>query len=252
MDLMEKYLKELSTTLESIKKERINIIRAADLMAETIRNGGLVHVFGTDAHAAMVGEEMFFRNGGLIQVNPIFDPGISLYHGAYRSSILEKLEGLARPILQYYENIRKDDVMIIINPYGINAVSIDAAIESRRMGLKVIAITSPGLSRTVSGNNELRHPSGKSLSELEEVDIVIDSGISEGECILKLKSSSEKSGCISTICNTVIANLLTAYTVERLAEKDFGPRTWYSKYDIEKNKQNLENIYKYIHKIKHL
>lgn len=60
-----------------------------------------------------------------------------------------------------YCKIDPDDVMIVVNAYGINANAIDAAIESKKMGVKVIAVTSPGFSKVVPSDHPARHPSKK-------------------------------------------------------------------------------------------
>jgi len=39
----------------------------------------------------MIVEELFYRTGGLVPVNPVFDSGTMLHEGALRSTRLERL-----------------------------------------------------------------------------------------------------------------------------------------------------------------
>ncbi len=57
---------------------------AAQAAYESICRGGLLHVFAT-GHSHMIAEELFFRAGGLVPVNPILDPSLTLEAGAIGS-----------------------------------------------------------------------------------------------------------------------------------------------------------------------
>ncbi len=69
------------------------IRRAAEMVAETVGQGGLVHAFGT-GHSHMLAEELFYRAGGLAAVNPILVDSLMLHTGAERSTELERRRGI--------------------------------------------------------------------------------------------------------------------------------------------------------------
>ncbi|MCR6624693.1 MAG: SIS domain-containing protein, partial [archaeon YNP-LCB-024-027] len=81
-DSIDKYYLAVTSLLKRIyEEERINIEKAADVLVKAIKEDRLVHVFGTGGHSAMGAEEMFYRAGGLVPINPILDPGIVLHFG---------------------------------------------------------------------------------------------------------------------------------------------------------------------------
>ncbi|NLY18148.1 MAG: SIS domain-containing protein, partial [Clostridiaceae bacterium] len=112
--MTEKYIKLLSVYLNKLKIEESNLNAAAKLMADAIKNDRLIHIFGTDPHSASIGDEMFCKGGGLVNINPFYDPAFSLAHGGYRCSLCQTLDGLAPVIMEYYENVRVGDPIIII------------------------------------------------------------------------------------------------------------------------------------------
>jgi len=79
---------------------------------------------------------MFYRTGGIVPVNAILEPGVSLAFGATRSTFVERLPGYAGGVLRYY-GVGEGDVLVIVNAYGINGVTIDSALEGKKLGAKV-------------------------------------------------------------------------------------------------------------------
>jgi uncharacterized phosphosugar-binding protein len=252
MDYLEDYIQTISQMPRKIfNSEKTNILSAAKLMANATQAGKFIHIFGTDAHSSIAGEEFFWRVGGLMNINPIFDPGFSLAHGAYRCWMIEQLPGYAASILNYYM-LNSNDVIIIVNSYGINRVTIDAAIEAKNKGLTVIAITSKKLADSIPKQHSLRHPSKYSLYELKEVDIVIDGGIIEEDNIIKIPEMEQKMGPLSTIYNSIVLGMLNAVTVKMLYERGFEPDILKCMYENDGMKHNEKMIEKYNDIIKHL
>jgi uncharacterized phosphosugar-binding protein len=86
---------------------------AGQLCADTIAQGGVIHVFGT-GHSAHQAAEMFYRAGGLACVNAILEPLLSVNAGALLSTWTERQPGLASPILDRYE-LHAGEPMIIFS-----------------------------------------------------------------------------------------------------------------------------------------
>jgi len=58
--------------LDKIYSEEADAIQqTGKMLAEVFSRDGLLHVFGC-GHSHMIEEELFFRAGGLAQVNPIY------------------------------------------------------------------------------------------------------------------------------------------------------------------------------------
>jgi uncharacterized phosphosugar-binding protein len=231
---------------EIMAKERENLDAAADLMANSIKEGRLVHVFGTGGHNIMAGMEIFKRAGSLVPLNGIFPPGLSVtnHHPA-----TERLVGYARPVLIHY-GVQAGDVILVINVNGINAVTIDAAVEAREMGLKVIAITSRQFSNAVPAGVPARHPSNADLADLG--DILIDTYVPVGDAVIDVEGVGLKVSSISTMTNTFVVQALVAMTVDKLVRMGVEPEVWASANVEGGTENNRKYRQKYGGRIHHL
>ena len=245
--VVEQYYNETQRILKDImNRERENIEKATDLMSESIREGRLIHIFGTGGHNIMAAMDIFKRAGSLVPINPLFPPGLSV---ADAHPATERLLGYAKMALIHY-NVQKGDVILIINCNGINSVTIESAIESKNMGLKVIAVTSREFSRGIPPGTLSRHPSNKDLCDLG--DIVIDSHVPLGDAVVSVNNYYQKVSSISTMANTFIGQSLVAMTVDKLVKMGVEPEVWASanvKGGTENNRKFRE---KYRGKIYHL
>ena len=65
------YLNKIYKMMELIERQEQQAMdAAAEAAYRSIKNGGLLHVFST-GHSHMIVEEMFYRSGGLVPINPI-------------------------------------------------------------------------------------------------------------------------------------------------------------------------------------
>jgi uncharacterized phosphosugar-binding protein len=213
---------ELIDTIGS--KEQESVDRAADLMVQAITDDELIHVIGTGGHSNMGAWEMFSRAGGLAAVNAILDPGTSLQYGARRSSAIERTPGYGVAVLKAYDIT--DGVMIIVNAYGINAMTIDTALEAKSRGLPTIGITSREFSERIPADHPARHPTGKNLCDI--VDVHVDCHMPYGDSVVKLEGLEATVAPVSTIVNSFVAQLLVTRTAEKLLEKGIKPPIWIS------------------------
>jgi uncharacterized phosphosugar-binding protein len=231
---------------EIMDKEMENIEKATDLMAASIKEGRLIHVFGTGGHNVMAAMEIFKRAGSLVPINPLFPPGISV---ADARPSTERLLGYARLALVHYD-CREGDVIIVINCNGINPVTIEAAIEARKMGLKVIAVTSSQFSRGVPPSISARHPSNQDLCDLG--DIVVDSHVPLGDAVVEVDNFDLKVSSISTLANTFIVQSLVSMTVDKLVKMGVAPEVWASANVEGGTENNRKYREKYQGRIQHL
>jgi uncharacterized phosphosugar-binding protein len=250
MNIIDKYFDKIVEILEKIKNnEEKNIEKAAEVISKAIMENRIIHIFGTGGHSNIAAEEMFYRSGGLIPINAILDPGINLAFGAIRSILVERTPGYAQSILKNYD-LKEGDVMIVANQYGINSVTIDTALEAKKLGLTVIAITSPEFSKKVPLDHPARHPSKKNLFEI--ADIVINGYMPFGDAVLEIKGVEQKVAPVSTIINAFVVNSIVARTIEKLVEKGIEPPIWVSANIPGGEEANKKWIEKYKGRIKHL
>lgn len=80
-----------------------NIDKATDLMVEAIERDQLIHVYGGGGHTTLVMGEMFFRAGGLANINPIMETGLSVFNQALKYLELERTVNYGSAIVKYYE-----------------------------------------------------------------------------------------------------------------------------------------------------
>lgn len=124
-----------------LQEQEPALLRAAAVLSEAADAGRLVHVFGTDARAADITGELFFRAGGLACIDPIYDPALANSHGAYRSELCRAMDGLAPCILDYYEFIEPGDPMLLVGFDPDGPAFSQAARWARDKGLFLIMAT---------------------------------------------------------------------------------------------------------------
>ncbi len=248
VDPIEEYSSVVLDLIERIRdEEKTKIVEAAALISDKIVEDRLIHVFGP-GHGAMVAEEMFFRAGGLVPINPIFDDTLSLRH-VLKCVAVEHVPNYIKYSLDYYE-VKEGDVIIIANYVAIEAASIDMAIESRRRGVKVIGITSSEFCKSIPASSPVRHPSNKNLFEVS--DVFIDTHVPPGDAAVKIEGLEQMVSPLSTIAHTFIVNSIVAQVAKSLVERGFTPPVWVSTSLPDAEKVNQEYIRKYFYKVKHL
>ncbi len=247
MDNVKEYLGKIITLLTRIVDEQQgNIDQAADEIVKRIGQDRLVYVIGTGAHSMMVAMELFKRAGGITQFAPIFPPGLGDFEGHPKT---ERLTGYAPLVLDYYR-VREGDILIIANVNGINALTIDTALECRKRGIFTIGITSRDFANGVEKNIPSRHPSNKNLHDL--VDIVIDAYVPSGDALLEIEGVDVPVGPGSTYPMVFIANALMIRVVEKQLSLGMKPEVRKSgnlKGGIERSRKLFDE--KYYHRIKH-
>lgn len=248
MDPITQYHQVITEVLAKIATEqREPMEKAARIIADSIAEGRIFHIFGTGGHSNMAAIEFCHRAGNLVPCNAILDAGIGVEHGATRW--IERVVGYAKQVLDYYR-VKPGDVMVLVNAYGMNSVTIDAALECRERGVTVIAVTSPELSLAVPPSLPSRHPSKKNLFEL--ADVVINSYTPFGEAVVDIEGFAAKVSPISTISNLFILNSINAKVSDILAKRGITPPVWISGNIPGGDEANRNYLEQYFGKIRHL
>lgn len=244
------YAKYVQDVVEQIAGEAEAIGRAAELVADAIERDELVHVIGPGGHSNMAVEEVLWRAGGLAPINAILDPGTNVIHGAKRSNIIERCPGYGIRVLDAYGINQPGEVLIIVNAYGINSMTIDVAVEAKKRGLKTIAITSDSFAKIVPQGAPSRHPSGKNL--YENVDIYINNHLPVGDACISIEGMEQKMGPMSTFCNCFAIDCLMMKAAEKLIAKGITPPVWMSANMPGGDEANKALEEKYFLRVKHL
>lgn len=244
MDLFYEEMMKVVDILEG--KEMDNIRKASEVCAETIAQGGVVHVFGS-GHSVGFGMELAGRPGSLVPFHTIVTSDFVL-HGKVSlaefkdpDNIFERRADIADRLYDLYD-IRPQDSFIIISNSGINGVVIDFAIKAKQEGHKVIVVTSWQHTSAEAS----RHPSGKKLYEMG--DVVIDNCGPQGDALIET-GKIEKICSISSITGAFIAQSITTETCRLLSERGVELPLLLSEDSEENRKHNAELRQKYAGRI---
>src|SRR5215208_5938421 len=132
--------------LDRLEAQSAALDEAGGLCADAIAGDGLVHLFGT-GHSRMGVEEMFPRYGSFPGFHPIVELSMTYHNpvvganGQRQAMFLENVQGFG-PVLWRNFATAPDDSLLAISTSGCNAVTIDVALEAKRLGMYVVALTS--------------------------------------------------------------------------------------------------------------
>lgn len=226
MSLTSDYLKSITAHLEQIQATEYEaILQAAAVLSEQIAQDKIIHVAAAGGHSNLATQEIFFRAGGLMHINPIIDEGTLLTNGALRSMAIERLPDYGK-IVASNHNLQAGEVLLLINAYGINAAVLDIALEAKKKGLTVIAVTSVQHAQQTPLDHPARHPSKQNLFDV--ADIVLDCKVQVGDAVVEINGISQKVAAMSTFANSFILNALVIETVNLLAKQGIEPPIWKS------------------------
>ncbi len=222
-DVSTQYLDAVRKAIDAIQNTQLDAIRtAADWFSESILANRLVHVFGT-GHSRMAVEEMFPRYGSFPGFHPIVELSMTYHNpvvganGQRQAMFLENVQGFG-PVL--WRNFVTDpkDCLLAISTSGCNAVTIDVALEAKRRGIRVVALTS--LAHAQVSNS--RHAGGRKLHEV--ADLVLDQQAPEGDSAVWVEGLETPVAPVSSVSGCTIINLLKAEVARRLTEAGQPPK----------------------------
>ncbi len=224
------YTIAISGVLEKILATQLeNIGKAAGLVAAAVAKDGLLYTFGT-GHSHVTAEDMTYRAGGLISVDAIMERSLTGHEKVAQSEYMERVEGIAKVIFDYYE-ISSRDALLVISNSGRNAAPIEMAQIAQQKGVPVIAVTSLAHSMGTTS----RHSSGKKMYEF--ADVVIDNHCPKGDCLLHLDGLEQPVGAGSSVATLFILNMIITQAVQNLLDMGVVPPVGMS--------GNLDGSYEY-------
>jgi uncharacterized phosphosugar-binding protein len=219
--LTARYLDVARALLDRVAEQDAELDRAADLCADAIGEGGLVHLFGS-GHSRIAVEEMFPRYGSYPGFHPIVELSMTFHtqvvgaNGQRQAMFIERVEGLGEVVLRNFD-LRPPDAMMVFSASGLGAVPIEVARGARKRGLAVIAVTS--LAATEAG--ESTHSTGSRLRD--HADVVLDLCTPPADALVALEGLDTPVGPGSTIAAVALANEVKVRTAARLVERGSLP-----------------------------
>jgi uncharacterized phosphosugar-binding protein len=207
------YLETAIQLLQEIRRTQQGAIeKGAAVIADVIQADHLVYIFGP-THAGILAQEMFYRAGGLVPVNPILPPGLTTdVRPVTLTSRLERMPGFGAQIVAETP-IEAGDVVIVHSVSGRNAVVVEVAQGARQRGAYVIAITSLEYSRAV----QPRQPGMPRLFEV--ADLVLDDLAPVGDALVELPGQAQRVGPISTVTGAAILNAMVVRVAQIILER---------------------------------
>lgn len=193
-----------------------NIEKAAKIMADCVANKGLIHLFGS-GHSVLPVQDIFPRYGAYPVFRPLMDSRLMWTNvigsgGAKGLLWLERREGYAQVLFEN-EPIRNGDVMIVFSHGGLNAAGIEVALESKKRGLAIIAVTSMQNYKV----RQATHSTGKKLADC--ADVVIDNCCPPEDALVKIEGWKAPVAASSTVATVTISMQLVAQLAAELASR---------------------------------
>lgn len=221
----EQFFHEAGKIIQRLQSEQLpNIKKAAAVLAASIAQDGVVHVFGP-GHSKAFAIELCHRAGGMVPFNAVLLDDLALRgdltYEDLRDPGTERDPANAQKLFQLHD-IRPQDAFILCSNSGINGSVVEIALEAKARSLPVVAVTS----LDHSSKSKSRHPGGKRLFEV--ADIVIDNCCPFGDAILSDPRLPVKVCGGSSAANVFIAQSLNAEILRLLLDQDYEPPVYIS------------------------
>ena len=210
------YLKAVRGILDFYEKTQGEAVeRAADLVADSVLNGGTVHL----AAIGHSNEQDFLNRAG----GPAFLQALT-FSFAINDPVPDCLKNRPRPEPFDREiesirfalragNLRQGDVVAVGSVSGRNIRPVEIALACRELGIKVIGFTSLAYTAKVAS----AHPSGKKLADV--ADVVIDNGAPYGDAAVSIPGYDFPLMPVSGVSMTVGGWLIWGRAMEKMAAR---------------------------------
>lgn len=222
MNVIEEYINKGKAIADKILLQQEKMEEAAQMFAQSILKGRLVHVFGS-GHSRMMVEEMWPRYGSFPGFNPIVELSLSFHNlvvganGQRQAMFLENVPGLAARILRNFD-LKETDTALVISSSGCNVVPIEMAEIFQQQKIKVVAVvTSEHLQASTS-----KRADGKKLADF--ADIILDTGAPAGDSMIYIDGLETPVAPGSTLGGVLIINSIKARTAEILTQAGHPPK----------------------------
>lgn len=208
------YLDAIAERVNLLRGQAGEIQRAADVCAQTMHGGGVVHVFGA-GHSRMMCEEAYPRIGAVVGFHPVVELAVTYFtpvvggSGLRQALFLERVPGYGRVIFDEADT-RDGDAVIVFSSSGVEHIIMDFADAAREARLPVIAVTSSAYSQAASTERS----GARRLSDI--ADVTIDNQVPVGDALVELDGLDERVGASASVLNLAVMDAITAGTASAL------------------------------------
>ena len=221
MTVLDRYTARINEQFRRVEEtQHETIMTVGTAVADCVKNGGAVHVYDT---GHIINSELIGRGGGLMLLQGFrYDLQVSS-NGPDRDKKAdsEDMEGLAAYALKK-STARPGDILFIGSVSGKSAAVVDLALEAKKYGLTVVAMTSLEYSRAVKS----LHSSGKRLFEC--ADYVLDNCAPLGEGMLPIQGIEAPFAAASGLSAALIMWSVCAQAVDSLMAAGLTPSLYKS------------------------
>jgi len=214
--LIQRYFEALQERISAIAADTAPIEDAAHLCADSLANGGAVHIFDS---GHLVSHELINRAGGLVAFNRL---GFTM---TIDNLVKAREKTADSPALSYAyiqhvfetNQLRRGDVLFVGSVSGKTANVVELALRAREHGLKVIVITALAYSSKLVSE----HPSGKHL--YEAADLILDNHAPYGDAMLDVEGLDYPICPASGLGAVAVLWAVVAGLVEEMLAKGLKP-----------------------------
>lgn len=218
------YLAAMGDRLSTLARDQRDAIdAAAGLIADTVAARGVVHVHDT---GHMIGQELVARTGGLVAFRRLeYSASMTEDGGWRRRHVPAEVDAASatQSLLEWVfgqPTLRAGDTLILSSVSGNSIPVVELALQARRRGLRVIALTGVEF----SGRLDPKHPSGKRLLEL--ADVVLDNLAEYGDSFYRIPGFDDPVCPISGVAGATLMWAVVAAVVEELVGRGVSPTVY--------------------------
>ncbi|MDD3336454.1 MAG: sugar isomerase domain-containing protein [Eubacteriales bacterium] len=219
--IVNQYWTAMENLMKTVQETQFeNIQSAGSLIAQAVKRGGCIHICDS---GHMLDSELIFRGGGLVLYkrfryqmmveNPV--------RKRERTDLDLDMSGMAAYALKS-SGARPEDVLIVGSVSGTTFRIVDLAVEAKKMGLTVIALTSLEYARQVLSD----HRCGKKLYEIADLTLDNCAPITEG--MIQVPGIEAKLCAASGISAAYIMWSVTCVVVDELLKMGIVPGVYKS------------------------
>jgi uncharacterized phosphosugar-binding protein len=217
----QEYLLHVQGMLALAMETQLDAVNAlAKAMAETIHAGKTAFLLGT-GHSSLLAQELFYRAGGLVRIQPMLEGPLMLHESASQSTLCEREPERAGELMAKY-GVGAGDLLLVISNSGRNPLCVEMALQAKAAGCFVAALTS--LKHSAAGAS--RHGSGLRL--FEAADLVVDNLGELGDACVAYEDFPGKAAPTSTVIGAALLQAAAARAVEYMLENGETPEVYAS------------------------
>jgi len=221
-----------------------NVNALARAIADCTAQGRKFFLIGT-GHSCLLAQELFYRAGGLVRLQPMLEPELMLHVSASESTQFEREPWRAGELLEKY-GVAAGDLLLIISNSGRNPLIVELALQAKALGCTVAALTS--LKHSMSSTS--RHSSEKRLCEA--AGIVLDNLGTPGDACIAYESFAGMAAPTSTVIGAALLQAAAAQAVQYLIDAGMVPEVFASSNIDQGDAINEAYLSKYKKEIRYL